>query len=151
MSNIETIITINENGDITAKEANMKKINTIEHTEERKNLYNTAEGRAKVLKRFSMFDSVGQDLTACDTLDEALASAGLNYTGIKTPIYLPDGTEIQNFFAVTKDSDPQAVLGVVGNQYHPISNAEAFDAAARALKDLLFAAGYREEKGGFVR
>ena len=31
------------------------------------------------------------------------------------------------------------------------SNAEAFDAAARALKDLLFAAGYREEKGGFVR
>lgn len=121
-----------------------KPITTIEHTEERKNLYNTAEGRAKVLKRFSMFDSVGQDLTACETLDEALASAGLNYTGIKTPIFLPDGTEVQNFFAVTKDTDPQAVLGVVGNQYHPISNAEAFDVAGAIVDN-----GYaRYEVGG---
>ena len=121
-----------------------KPITTIEHTEERKNLYNTAEGRAKVLKRFSMFDSVGQDLTDCDTLDEALATAGLNYTGIKTPIYLPDGTPIENFWAVTKDSDPQAVLGVVGNQYHPIGNAEAFDVAG-AIVDSGYA---RYEVGG---
>ncbi len=140
-------LTIDSNGNIktnyTDKKENAtmaKDIKIIENTEATRNLYQTAEGRAKVLKRFSMFDSVGQDLTACDTLDEALASAGLNYTGIKTPIFLPDGTEV----AVTKDTDPQAVLGVVGNQYHPISNAEAFDVAGAIVDN-----GYaRYEVGG---
>ena len=108
--------------------------------------FNTApaETKYKVMKRFSMFDGIGHDLTQCDSYECAMNEAGLNYTGEKKPIYLADGTLINDNFAVVKSDDEHAVLGIVGNQYQTIGNMEAFDVAGEIV-DLGLA---RYELGG---
>lgn len=114
-------------------------INIIEESKmSNKNLYN------KIMKRFSMFDGVGLDLTGCQTYDEALSSAGIDYTAEKKPLYLEDGTLIKNFFAMSKSDDPSIVLGITGNQYNAVSNREAFSVAEEIVDE-----GYaRYEVGG---
>lgn len=84
-----------------------------------------AQTRAKILKRFSMFDGVGLDLRETTSYDEALINAGLDYTAEKKPMFLDNGIQIPNAFASVK-SDTNEVLGVVGNQYNPVSNRDAF-------------------------
>lgn len=112
---------------------------------ERKNYYATnQQTRMKILKRFSMFDGVGLDLTQVKSYDDALWAAGIDYTAKKVPLYLKDGTEVQNHFGVTKSDDESQLLGIVGNQYHAVSNRDAF-----AVADDIVSAGYaRYEVGG---
>ena len=107
------------------------------------NYYSTEAGRAKVLKRFSMFDGAGLDLTGCTTYKEALAGAGLDYSAEKVPIYLEGGIEIPDKFAAVKSDDPNVVLGIVGKNYVPISSEEAFAVAEELVErgDMHFEAG----------
>lgn len=105
-----------------------------------KNYYQTnSDTRNKILKRFSMFDGVGLDLTQARTFDEALEMSGLDYTAEKKPLFLADGQEIKDHFAVVKSDEPSHVLGVVGNQYQAVGNREAF-AVAEEIVDEGYAA-----------
>lgn len=108
------------------------------------NYYKTnANTRNKILKRFSMFDGVGLDLTGARSYDEALNMAGLDYTAKKVPLFLADGTKVENHFGVAKSDNPAYILGVVGNQYHAVGNREAFAVAENIVNE-----GYTYEVGG---
>ncbi len=99
------------------------------------NYYRTNEQtRMKILKRFSMFDGVGLDLSGASSYDEALAGAGLDYSAKKVKLFLEDGTEVKNHFGAAKTDDPSVILGVVGNQYHAVSNRDAFAVAEDIVK-----------------
>ena len=100
-------------------------------------MYNSrlVDPRKKVLSRFSMFDGVGLDLTECNSYDEALLNAGLDYTANKEPIYLADGTKVEDFFASVKSDDLHSVLGIVGNQYTAVSNRDAFSIAEEIVNE----------------
>ncbi|EHQ24276.1 DUF932 domain-containing protein [Mucilaginibacter paludis] len=81
---------------------------------------------------------LGQIVTDYPTSEEAMKFAGLDYVVEKRKLYTPDSgetntdgdtlfteMEVPNFFAtVRKDTD--AVLGVVGKEYHIVQNADAF-------------------------
>ena len=84
--------------------------------------------REKILKRFSAFDGIGLDLRNVDDYDKALASADLDYSAEKRKMFLDNGIEVPNAFASVKTGTDE-VLGVVGNQYNPVSNREAFSIA----------------------
>lgn len=99
------------------------------------NLYHTPEGKNKVLRRFSMFDGTGSDLTGCSTYDEALEKTGLDYTATVEKLYLGNGQELKNNFAVVKSDDSEHVLGVVGGQYTPVSNRDAFSVAEEIVNE----------------
>ena len=90
--------------------------------------------RNKILKRFSAFDGVGLDLREVSSYDEALSSSGLDYTAEKRKMFLENGIEVPNAFACVK-SDSDDVLGVVGNQYNPVSNREAFSVAEEIVNN----------------
>lgn len=100
------------------------------------NYYQTNSGtRNKILKRFSMFDGVGLDLSRATTFDDALTMAGLDYTAEKAPLYLADGMQVQDHFAVVKSDDHSKILGVVGNQYQAVSNRSAFAVADEIVNE----------------
>ena len=84
--------------------------------------------------------NLGQIVADYPTSEEAIKYAGLDYRVIKTPLYTKgsgiietaDGIEIRdnelsvpNYFANIR-SDNNAVLGVVGSDYHIVQNREAF-------------------------
>lgn len=90
------------------------------------NYYDTnRDTRNTILRRFSMFDGVGLDLREANSYDDALTSAGLDYSAEKRPMYIDNGVLVPNAFASVK-TDTDEVLGVVGNQYIPVSNRDAF-------------------------
>lgn len=83
---------------------------------------------------------LGQIVTDYPTSAEAIKHAGLDYEVIKSPLYTnasniidpTDSLEIRgnevnvpNYFATIR-TDNNAVLGVVGNEYHIVQNREAF-------------------------
>ena len=56
---------------------------------------------------------------------EALKLAGLDWTVEQTPVFMDDGTEIENYKANIR-SDDKTVLGIVTNRYKIVQNADAF-------------------------
>lgn len=102
-----------------------------------KNLYSNDNQQSKdvVFKRFSMFDNAGLDISGSTTLDEALDGAGLNYTVKKSPIFLGNGVEIQDNFATVREDDESHVLGIVGKQYVPVNNIDAFEVAGELVDE----------------
>ena len=83
---------------------------------------------------------LGQIVEQYPTSEEAIKYAGLNYEVAKSPLYIkgsnfvetPNGIEttdseqkVPNYFANIR-TDNNAVLGVVGNDYHIVQNREAF-------------------------
>jgi phage/plasmid-like protein (TIGR03299 family) len=84
--------------------------------------------------------NLGQIVTEYPTSEEAIQHAGLDYEVIKTPLYTKGSgitqttngivagdseLHVPNYFAnIRKDSN--AVLGVVGKDYHIVQNREAF-------------------------
>jgi phage/plasmid-like protein (TIGR03299 family) len=60
------------------------------------------------------------------TAVEAITAAGLDYGVELTPLYTGEGTRVANRQAVVRD-DSNEVMGVVGNSYVPIQNAECFE------------------------
>ena len=108
--------------------------------------YDTLPGRDKVLKRFSVFNGAGVNLRGVETLDDALDKARINYGAVKSPIFLQDGTEIKDHYCVTK-SDDNTPLGVVGKDYNPIHNRDAFEIAGELVDNF----GFQYEAGGASR
>lgn len=68
---------------------------------------------------------LGKELPNVATAAEALSAAGLDWTVSKKPLYLMDGTPVEDHFAIVRD-DKNAPLGVVGNVYEPLQNKDAF-------------------------
>lgn len=64
---------------------------------------------------------VGHDLT----VQQAIEAAKLDWTVSKQPLFLADSTPMPMAFAMRRE-DTGALLSVVGPQYTPIQNAEAF-------------------------
>lgn len=92
------------------------------------NLYDqSSELKDKVLRRFSMFDNAGLDLTTCTSYEDALQAAGLNYHVQKVPLFLEGGIAVPDRYATVCDMDPSTVLGIVGKSYQPLDNKEAFE------------------------
>lgn len=109
------------------------------------NYYNeNADLKNKILKRFSMFDNAGLDLTNYTDYTEALKAAGLNYKVKKVPLYIEGGYEIPGRFATIKEDEPDKALGIVGSSYVPMNNEDAFELADELVKDM----GYTYEAGG---
>lgn len=61
------------------------------------------------------------------TTQSALQAAGLDWTVSKRPLFTADGLELPNHYGTFRDdrSDITGLLGVVGNKYHVMQNAEA--------------------------
>ena len=93
------------------------------------------DGYNAIMRRFSMFDGAGFDLTKADSYEEALSVAKLDYSANKEPLYLKSGYELPNNFAITKSDNPELVLGVVGNQYQVVGNKEAFSVAEEIVQE----------------
>jgi phage/plasmid-like protein (TIGR03299 family) len=68
---------------------------------------------------------LGKVISTAATSDEALKLAVLDWLVEKRPLFLADGTEVHGRVANVR-SDTGAVLGVVGNGYRVVQNAEAF-------------------------
>jgi phage/plasmid-like protein (TIGR03299 family) len=68
---------------------------------------------------------LGTKLEQAPTSAEALAEAGLGWNVNLQPIQTADGVLIETHRAVRRDSDG-SVLGVVGTDYRPLQNSEAF-------------------------
>ena len=92
-----------------------------------------SDTRNKILKRFSAFDGVGLDLRGVSDYDAALTAANIDYTAEKRAMFLENGIQIPNAFASVKAGTDE-VLGVVGNQYNPVSNREAFAVAKEIVE-----------------
>ena len=58
------------------------------------------------------------------TADEAIVAAGLNWKVETKPLFLADGTQAPSK-AVVRTSD-NSILGVVGENYQPLQNEDAF-------------------------
>lgn len=69
-------------------------------------------------------------LTAAD----ALQRGGLSWTVSKDALKTAGGIAVPNAFAVRR-SDNNAILGVVGNQYTPLQNSEAFSMMDAIVQD----------------
>ena len=117
---------------------------------------NNKQVHDKVLKRFSVFDGLGLDLTEYEDYKKVLWASGLDYTAEKRNIFLGEKAEenakeetvlgrmVPDNFAVVKSDDPTKILGVVGKQYTCVSNEDAFSVAEELYKE-----GYaRYEMGG---
>lgn len=68
----------------------------------------------------------GKKVNRALTAQEALEEAGLDYEVVKQPIYLGDNTKIDGKFATcrTDKTGEDSVLGVVGDRYTVIQNAD---------------------------
>lgn len=89
---------------------------------------------------------LGKVLEEAPSVAEAIKLAGLDWAVRTSKIYLADGTEVQSHKANVRSSDG-SVLGVVGNRYTPLQNAEAF-----AFFDPIVAAGLANlETAGSLR
>ena len=64
-------------------------------------------------------------IEAPKTLEEAMVAAGLDWTVSTKKIYLDDGRSVPAM-ATVRDSD-NSILGVVGTNYKPLQNKNAFD------------------------
>jgi len=68
---------------------------------------------------------LGVELEQPATAAEAMEAARMGWEVKKVPVHLPDGVEIPGHFATVR-ADTGVALGVVGDQYQPIQNKEAF-------------------------
>lgn len=69
---------------------------------------------------------LGVVLPNAPSVDEAIRCAGLDWRVKLSPIYLGNGAVVDGHRAVIRDSD-DAQFGVVGSDYTPVQNSEAFD------------------------
>lgn len=79
------------------------------------------------------------------TSEDAIRLAGLDWTVDQAPIYLENGTKIEDAFANVRSSDGKP-LGIVGNKYKIVQNTEAF-----VFTDALLGEGVRYETAGSLK
>jgi phage/plasmid-like protein (TIGR03299 family) len=69
---------------------------------------------------------LGVVLPNAPSVDEAITMAGLDWQVRPVPMYLASGTPVEGHRAMMRDSDG-AQLGVVGSDFTPVQNSEAFN------------------------
>jgi len=68
---------------------------------------------------------LGNRVTEIPTIEEAIVAAGLDWTVSKKDLFLGDGAKVPSK-ATVRDSD-NSVLGIVGSNYQPLQNIDAFN------------------------
>jgi phage/plasmid-like protein (TIGR03299 family) len=69
---------------------------------------------------------LGRTIQQGATIDEALLNSGLNWQVKKLPLFLGNGQQAHDGYAIVRETDA-SILGVVGKGYTPLQNTEAFD------------------------
>jgi phage/plasmid-like protein (TIGR03299 family) len=73
---------------------------------------------------------------APQTAEQAITAGGLDWTVTKTPLMALDGTFVPDNFAIIRDRNGTCdSLGVVGNQYEPVQNRDAFSFFDSVIRD----------------
>lgn len=93
-------------------------------------------------QRFKPWHGLGTAVEEAPNSKEALKLAGLDWTVDSRPIFTDNGIEIPGYRANTRSSDNK-VLGIVGNKYKIVQNAEAFE-----FTDALIGDNVRYETAG---
>lgn len=88
---------------------------------------------------------LGTRVETAPSSKEAIELAGLNWEVKPMPVFDGFGTQIPGYVANTRSSDCK-VLGIVGNRYSIVQNAEAFD-----FTDSLLGEGLQYETAGSLR
>ena len=86
----------------------------------------TANVETMMYAREVPWHGLGTRVEEAPTSADAIRLAGLDWTIDKKPIFDDAGQQIENYFANTRSSDNK-VLGIVGNRYQIVQNAEAFE------------------------
>lgn len=68
---------------------------------------------------------LGRKFEVPPSLEEALVAAGLNWTVSTEPLFSGSGEEVEAL--LTRRSSDKSILGVVGPNYTPLQNTEAFE------------------------
>ena len=76
--------------------------------------------------RTNPWQRIGRSFTPTSDAIEALHRSGLNWTVEKVGLRTNDLAPVADHVAIRR-SDTGHVLGIVGNDYHPLQNAEAFE------------------------
>lgn len=97
------------------------------------------------LERGVPWHGLGTPVREALTSEEAFIAAGLDWSVEKEPLFLADGTQAKEHFAIVRTTD-RSVLGVVGPDYTPFQNREAF-----AFVDALLGEGCRYDTAGSLR
>ncbi len=113
-----------------------------------------ADGRASFFAvRQSAWHREGTLLDEAPGLDEALLLANLDYHVVKVPAYRPSGPRADGYLVESEDTyftvrtDRDVQLGVVGREYEPIQNRDAFE----GVRPLLEQGVLSLETGGVLR
>ncbi len=96
-------------------------------------------------ERQEPWHGLGVELPECPTSEEAIVAAGLDWNVEKKPIFNASGSQIEGYFANTRDKD-NSVLGIVSDRYEIIQNSEAF-----AFTDSLVGEGLTYSTAGSLR
>ena len=86
---------------------------------------NETNGKISFASTEKAWHGLGQIVKNAMTSKEAIELGGLGYQVIKENLLTASGVEVPNNFA-TKRLDTNEVLGVVGNRYEIVQNADAF-------------------------
>lgn len=76
-------------------------------------------------ERKPYYANLGGDVVGCNSVDEVLAKAGLDWEVEKRPIFLAGEKEIPNKFATVR-TDNDKVLGIVKGAYEVVQNRDGF-------------------------
>lgn len=109
-------------------------------------------GLAQFDSRKTYFDGAGTPITGCQKTEQAIKLAKLDWDVEKCPLYLADGTPVDNFFCNVKSDDGKQ-LGVVGKDYGIVSNKDAFefiDSMIDGGAEFECAGSYRDLKKTFI-
>ena len=85
----------------------------------------SAEFESGFFVKTPAWHGLGTVVTSAPTVAEALHLAGLDWTVDKVPLYLADGTIVEDAFANQRSIDNK-ILGVVGSVYSVVQPIEAF-------------------------
>ena len=105
------------------------------------------------MSQFTYFDRLGNKISSGASIADALKESSLDYTVIKKPVYLENGTLVKDAFCTLK-SDDNTQLGVVGKQYTIVQNSEAFafidDVLHESGGEIIKAGAFQDFKKSFV-
>lgn len=89
---------------------------------------------ALATNRVVPWSNLGTNVSNCDTIEDVLYEANLNWNVEGRPIYDVNGQPIPGFLANTRTSDNE-VLGIVTPRYEIVQNIDAFDFINNLTKD----------------
>lgn len=75
--------------------------------------------------RTATWTNIGNNVKTCKSVDEVLKESRLDYKVSKSPILLPNGTEIPDKVATVREDG--SYIGVVSSRYELLQNEEAFN------------------------